>query len=45
MKPMYREEAKLYNMDRYNSLVWFPKKQEMYLDIAKDVEILKQDLI
>ena len=21
MKPMYREEAKLYNMDRYNSLV------------------------
>ena len=43
MKPMYREETKLYYMDSIT--VWFPKKQEIYADIAKGTEILKQDLI
>ena len=43
MKPMYREETKLY-MDRYNSLV-SKETEEIYADIAKDTEILKQYLI
>ena len=44
MKPMYREETKLYYMGRYNSLV-SKETEEIYADIAKDTEILKQDLI